>query len=131
MVWQALTRYASVWTKHSRSLLYVNQPQLFGLYVRMTGSILLGPFCSWGYVCFIYNAWPGTYKVKNLQCMEFAIFSTGTCMTDQFISSVKICTLHIREVKCNVSLQIHSYSKHEANAIARKTQRDRLRRRVV
>lgn len=65
MIWQALTRYASVWTKHSRSLLYVDQPQLFGLYVRMTGSILLGPFCSWGHVCFIYNAWPGTYKVKK------------------------------------------------------------------
>lgn len=46
-------------------------PQLFGLYVHMTGSILLGPFCSWEHVCFIYNAWPGTYKVKNFQCMEF------------------------------------------------------------
>lgn len=52
-------------------------------------------------------------------------------MTDQFISSVKICTLHIREVKCNVSLQIHSYSKHEANAIARKTQSDGLEWRVI
>ncbi len=53
--------------------------------------------------------------------MEFAIFSTGratTCMTDQFISSVKICTLHIRKVKCNVTLQIHRYSKHEAKATA-------------
>lgn len=51
--------------------------------------------------------------------MEFAIFSTGratTLTTDQFISSVKICTLHIREVKCNVTLQIHCYSKHEATA---------------
>ena len=39
--------------------------------------------------------------------MEFAIFSPGratTRMTDQFISSVKICPLHIREVKCNVTL---------------------------
>lgn len=54
--------------------------------------------------------------------MEFAIFSAATCMSDQFISSVKICPLHIREVKCNVSLQIHSYSKHEANALARKTE---------
>lgn len=55
--------------------------------------------------------------------MEFAIFSPGratTCMTNQFISSVKICTLHIREVKCNVSLQIQSYSKHEAKATAGK-----------
>lgn len=53
--------------------------------------------------------------------MEFAIFSTGratTCTTNQFISSVKICTLHIREVKCNISLQIQSYSKHEAKATA-------------
>lgn len=53
--------------------------------------------------------------------MEFAIFSTGratTRTTDQFISSVKICTLHIREVKCNVTLQIHCYSKHEAKATA-------------
>lgn len=39
-------------------------------------------------------------------------------MTDQFISSVKICTLHIREVKCNVTLQIHRYSKHEAKVTA-------------
>lgn len=53
--------------------------------------------------------------------MEFAIFSTGratTCTPNQFISSVKICTLLIREVKCNVSLQIQSYSKHEAKATA-------------
>lgn len=55
--------------------------------------------------------------------MEFAIFSPGratTCTTNQFISSVKIRTLHIREVKCNVSLQIQSYSKHEAEATAGK-----------
>lgn len=55
--------------------------------------------------------------------MEFAIFSPGratTCMTNQFISSVKICTLHIRKVKCNVSLQIQSYSRHEAKAAAGK-----------
>lgn len=39
-------------------------------------------------------------------------------MTDQFISSVKICTLHIRELKCKVTLQIHSYSKHDAKATA-------------
>lgn len=109
----------------------MDRPRLFGLYMRMTGSILSGPCSAWGHVCFIYNAWPGTYKVKNLWCMESAIFSTGTCMTDQFISSVKICTLHIREVKCNVSLQIHSYSKHEANAIARKTQSDGLEWRVI
>lgn len=39
--------------------------------------------------------------------MEFAIFSLDTAtarMTDQFISSVKICTLLVREVKCNVTL---------------------------
>lgn len=53
--------------------------------------------------------------------MEFAIFSTGratTRTTDQFISSVKICSLHIRKVKCNVTLQIHRYSRHQAKATA-------------
>lgn len=38
---------------------------------------------------------------------------------------LKICTLHIREVKCNVRLQIHCYSKHETNATAgRDTERE-------
>lgn len=67
--------------------------------------------------------------------MEFAIFSTDratTCTTDQFISSVKIRTLHIREVKCNITLQIDSYSKHGAKATTgRYTERGRMRHTAI
>lgn len=58
---ETLTEETSVWTPHAKSLLYVRQPPDCLVYMCIRrGSILSGPCCSLGHVCFIFNAWPGT-----------------------------------------------------------------------
>lgn len=77
-----------------------------------------------GTSCFYFEGLSGTYKVKP-PSVESAIFSPVTGTTDQF-KCLDTSPPHTG-VKCNVSPEIHSYSKHEANALARKTQWDRRR----
>lgn len=103
--------------------LYVEQPPSAWLrrsYDRQ--HIVRGLLCVG--TCLFYLECP----VRDIQGKEassvwnlLSLVQPLACQTNSY-QVLRYVPPHIREVKCNVSLQIHSYSKHEANALARKTE---------